>query len=452
MKLTRFYANKVHDYMDFDINFNEDVNFLIGSNGSGKTTAIKMIKALLTPNISELLDINFESCGVVFSRNGKEKEIFFERKSRRGNEFSIHYDGSILTFSPPEIYHSERIYHNSESTHDSYLELESISNQEIFNKIRKLPTPIFLGVDRKSGNNPQVSSRAMRDNMMTSARARKNLARGVLGDALIETQLMIQDAYKGIRSLEEKQGGDLRDSILKSSFKFSSSSIVDFESPGRNLSQVSQLINKKQEINNAIRKIVHTDESLSQEVDNFFDNLESLLYELKTSKDNATLNLNFIINQVQINRISDLVGVIDSYDKKIKEIYKPVNEFLKTINKFFSDSGKEIAVDPVGRLLIRIEKRRKLYNVDCLSSGERQLLIIIANVLFNKYSNPLSSKQSIIIIDEPELSLHMRWQEMFSEIILESNPETQFVLATHSPDIVGGLTNKCKKVKKAVDK
>ncbi|EKF9139807.1 AAA family ATPase [Vibrio cholerae] len=451
MKLIRFYANKVHDYIDFDINFNHDVNFLIGSNGSGKTTAIKMIKALLTPNISELLDINFENCGVVFSRNGKKKEIYFEKKNRRNNEFSIRYDGDESIFILPEIYHNEKLYHDSESRRENYLEAELFSNHDIVNKIRKLPTPIFLGVDRKNGDKPHLSQRIIRENIMSSTGNRKNLVGGLLGDALIETQLLIQDAYKGIRSLEEKQGGDLRDRILKSSFKFSSSNIFDFESPGRNLSQVSQLLDKKQEINNAIRKIVHTDESLSQDIDNFFNNLERLLYELKTSSDNATLNLNLIINQVQINRISDLVGVIDSYDKKIKDIYKPVNEFLMTVNKFFSDSGKEIAVDPVGRLSIRIENRRNIYNVDCLSSGERQLLIIIANVLFNKYSSPLSSKQSIIIIDEPELSLHMRWQEMFSEIILESNPETQFILATHSPDIVGGLTEKCKMVKKAVE-
>lgn len=59
MRIKRFVARKVHDYMDFDIDFNKDVNFLIGSNGSGKTTSIKLIKAILSPSLKDIISISF---------------------------------------------------------------------------------------------------------------------------------------------------------------------------------------------------------------------------------------------------------------------------------------------------------------------------------------------------------------------------------------------------------
>lgn len=325
-------------------------------------------------------------------------------------------------------------------------ELDTISDNAVFNKIRKLPTPIFLGVDRKNGNSSNYSVRSFREAFISPNR-RNNIARGLLGDALLETQLMIQDSYKGIRSLEDKKGVILKDKILRSSFKLSSFNPEDFTRSNKHLMHISQLVNKKSEINRALSKVGDAERSLSDEVDSFFDSLEQLLNEYKNSGDEAGFSLNWLINQAQIRRISDLVDIIESYDKEIQEIYKPINEFISTINKFFKDSNKTISVDPVGRIMVNIDNRRRAYSVDCLSSGERQLLIIISNVLFNKYHNMLMPKKTVIIIDEPELSLHMRWQEKFSETILESSPETQFILATHSPDIVGELTSKCKKVK-----
>ena len=42
----------------------------------------------------------------------------------------------------------------------------------------------------------------------------------------------------------------------------------------------------------------------------------------------------------------------------------------------------------------------------------------------------------IFIVDEPELSLHIDWQEKFVEAVLDANPDVQLILATHSPAII----------------
>ena len=50
-----FSAVGVFGYLDFDIKFNTDISFLVGGNGSGKTTALKLINALSNPSFKELL-------------------------------------------------------------------------------------------------------------------------------------------------------------------------------------------------------------------------------------------------------------------------------------------------------------------------------------------------------------------------------------------------------------
>lgn len=50
MRIISFKGQEVFGYLDFDIKFNSDISFLIGSNGSGKTTVLQLIRALLTPS------------------------------------------------------------------------------------------------------------------------------------------------------------------------------------------------------------------------------------------------------------------------------------------------------------------------------------------------------------------------------------------------------------------
>lgn len=68
-----------------------------------------------------------------------------------------------------------------------------------------------------------------------------------------------------------------------------------------------------------------------------------------------------------------------------------------------------------------------------LSSGEQNELILFYKLIFN------SQKNDLILIDEPELSLHISWQNKFIEDIKDiiSINGLSVVIATHSPDIIG---------------
>ena len=76
MIIKSFFATHVFGYMNFEINFNKDKNFLVGKNGSGKTTALKLINALIMPNFKELLKTQFSECYLLLYIHGKEVCIY----------------------------------------------------------------------------------------------------------------------------------------------------------------------------------------------------------------------------------------------------------------------------------------------------------------------------------------------------------------------------------------
>ncbi|AWA06978.1 AAA family ATPase [Aeromonas hydrophila] len=71
-----------------------------------------------------------------------------------------------------------------------------------------------------------------------------------------------------------------------------------------------------------------------------------------------------------------------------------------------------------------------------LSEFPKQLLIVLGEALLQE------KKPWIYIADEPELSLHVKWQESLVENLRAINPSSQIIFATHSPDVVSIFGNK----------
>jgi hypothetical protein len=67
-------------------------------------------------------------------------------------------------------------------------------------------------------------------------------------------------------------------------------------------------------------------------------------------------------------------------------------------------------------------------------------------ILTHLFFNPAAQQVNVFLIDEPELSLHVQWQELFVDSIYAANPNVQYILATHSPSIILDKLGKCKDV------
>ncbi|MFI3314373.1 MAG: AAA family ATPase [Rikenellaceae bacterium] len=120
--------------------------------------------------------------------------------------------------------------------------------------------------------------------------------------------------------------------------------------------------------------------------------------------------------------------LLDGADKSVAvEVTKNKEIFIDLIDQMFKESGKSIVRDSDDLLF---DSPGGLVTPFQLSSGEKQLLIIFITVLTQ------GGEESILIMDEPEISLHHIWQRQLINNILILNPKLQLITSTHSPALI----------------
>jgi len=147
--------------------------------------------------------------------------------------------------------------------------------------------------------------------------------------------------------------------------------------------------------------------------------------------------------------ITDLKVFIANYVKKTmhNEDLKPsdvFNRIRENIDKIFQDLKILIKFDKVdadGNVFFR-NKKEENFLIDEISTGEKTLLSKVLYLYLKEI------KDSVILIDEPELSLHPAWQnrvlKLYENFAKENN--CQIIIATHSPHIIGSAKNEWIKI------
>ncbi len=123
-------------------------------------------------------------------------------------------------------------------------------------------------------------------------------------------------------------------------------------------------------------------------------------------------------------------------DLKPSEVFDKIRENIDTIFTELNMLIKFDKVDENDEVYFK-SKNNESFVIDNLSTGEKTLL---AKVLY-LYLKEI--KDSVILIDEPELSLHPAWQnrvlKLYENFAKENN--CQIIIATHSPHIIGSAKN-----------
>lgn len=112
-------------------------------------------------------------------------------------------------------------------------------------------------------------------------------------------------------------------------------------------------------------------------------------------------------------------------------VHYPHNErwelFCDIVDEMFAPTEKTI--DREADMVELIQWDEKL-DLRLLSSGEKQMLTILMTVLLQ------DGDHTVLLMDEPEVSLHLEWQQVLIDTILRLNPNVQIILTTHSPAII----------------
>ena len=104
-----------------------------------------------------------------------------------------------------------------------------------------------------------------------------------------------------------------------------------------------------------------------------------------------------------------------------------VQRFYDLIDQLYGQTDKTIIRDADG---IRFMQEGDILTTRQLSSGEKQMMLILLTVLLE------DCQPYVLFMDEPEVSLHVDWQQELVTIITELNPQIQLILTTHSPAVI----------------
>ena len=420
-----------------ELNFNKEVNIYIGENGLGKTTILNCVYYILKKKYDKLAEIDFNVIQIKFRNNKTEFAISIddinEYNSNRMPRHSLYDDDAINTIIE-DIFDRYR-YNNQiffESAYDEELiltvakKLSHIINMP-FSFCRRAVNDYLrherVSIVNKKGNykNVEALNRAL-DNafnqriiyLTTYRRIENDFSKYFRNEgSFLDNDMLIRfgmsDVEKSIDNILKLISENSRESFNK----MTSVLLKQYSSSPKS----EKISLSKDEIDKNMLKIIF--DRLGNEI---ADNDKDAIFSLLDNNEIYSIRYSYLLNLI--------IKLIENYEKQ--KIYdEKIKKFVDTCNKYLND--KKFVYD---------QSELKLYvvlddfNIDDgkvelskLSSGEKQIVSLFSKLYLE------NEKDSILIIDEPELSISMVWQRMLLPDIMRSENCKLLLTVTHSPFI-----------------
>lgn len=434
MKIKSIKVKKLFGVFEHEVPINNEtgITIIIGENGLGKTVFLEMIEAFFRGNYLYFNDVNFE-------------ELIFS------------FDDGIDWILKRE---------------DSELGVLSLSLTQV-NKNKTEYKPMKL-IEYDVEQADYLAHRIMRNNPHLRRIGPNNWQDRRTGERFLSEELIFRFGHTIQRDLFSLGEEEDKPKWFSDKYEKIDVSLIETQrlisTERREESRSERTVEKySKELSQTIKNHLTESTELSSKLDRTYPN--RLIERLKKSTNPTEDDLNEELKRLEAKReILDTVGLIEiEKDSNILEIENPGNEIIDVLMLYVEDSFKKIEIfDKVSRkieiLLHIINKRFKhkkliidkdegfLFKstiiktdkgdfqqipVTKLSSGEQNELVLFYLLLFKTNEN------SLILIDEPEVSLHISWQNSFIDDLkaITKLNNLDVVIATHSPDIIANNWN-----------
>jgi predicted ATPase len=159
-------------------------------------------------------------------------------------------------------------------------------------------------------------------------------------------------------------------------------------------------------------------------------------FDVPSSKKSSLSQLGISLDSVLYQR-SDSVFSFSDYRlqmltnlKEAGKIQARIDKFFEMIDMLFASTGKKIAIDRRNRIVFHKGEHGDItIEVEQLSAGEKQILLLLFTLFL------MEDRPNVLLLDEPEISLHIEWQDRLISMMHELNPNCQIIMTTHSPNI-----------------
>jgi len=399
-------VRKLFGYHSYKLNFNHNnpVSIVFGTNGMGKTTIFKLLENILVlDNPSEnyykikyiLEEVVFESFKIIFSDNSSIELIKDFEKLR------IIYNDEIIENKNIEIEINEPQDCNKKIEYYNKIKIHFDNINKIFPKINNENRFLFVKTGRLT-------------NSLTIA----------------------QNLQKEFNINKEKIESEMRNLYLIA-HKFDNYSVIPFVEDFQKL-----IINKSNLLVN-IYNFLKNNEYVEPEIIDVPKEIFNSFMNICTS---GLCNQAFRDMKLQEGELfyydaqdfwndiyDEFIDMFNDYIDFYKD-YLLFKEYFESFYNEYNPSFKKICIDNECRCCVK-DSNEVILPFDCLSSGEKNIAIVLYDFIFK------TKEGTITLIDEPEISLHISWQQQFCEVITElikDKKDVQIIIASHSPFISSG--------------
>lgn len=447
-----FKVDGLFGIINADLNFKRDLSVIIGRNASGKTSVLSLLAAFMHLDLESIRTMKFVLSSVQISNDNQSIKI------EASTECEIPYiaiqwgDRSAriplndeMTLKSPRRASSPALaaFYGVSSSNEVAEAIHGWS--ELSREFRRHTKLTFVRLDRtvvavnSQGEELRDESAAI---FRYNSTLPNNSAKEPLDLVIGETRERFMRYKRELTSIRY----DAYRALMKLHFK-----PVKLSNKKSNMAALEKKLN---ELRLRVSKSQFAKEL--PETEEFFQSLDILLGQAKAPiekksgrKTLAEESLHFMLEMSE-QQMEGLLKIFDDEQQRAIKAEEELKRYVDVLERFLKESGKKLWFsDERFELAFYVpangEKPSGLgRSLKTLSSGERQIVIVLTYLAF------LSGPNSVFIIDEPELSLHLRWQGYLMNALKTLRPDGgQIIVATHAPEVAGRAPKNCIQLKQA---
>jgi len=432
-------ATGVYGLFDISQSFRPGVNVLFARNGKGKTTLLHIIANLLNEDYQRFAFIDFDS---ITMRTSDGNAVKLTKKNEE--------DKQLI-----KIWKNDKELEPISISAEGIIEIPALLKQHIFSQIKdeigdKVPPSVMMKIAEEIGGDDD-------------SYVKKNAAYFPAFRTMIEAWASSEE-----ESLPSRRGLLKSRKIQQRKTKFARRLFGNFVPWLNYPSTVEIEASLNEEINDFFFKVKQAEQkylggilpqifnALSKDSQPVEGDSDLVIEEIKSLteslKNYPTQGLQIVANLEKSVKLFEAdedskkaaVRVLNTYKDALEKVvdeqqksFAVIEKYLKAVNSFLEDKQIEILWENLPkpssrRNALGIKFNDNLATIPginrALSSGERQIITLI-------YAASRMSKNQIVLVDEPEISLHVDWQRLLLNQMSRQVGERQIIVCTHSPVI-----------------
>lgn len=441
-------ARGIHKRFDIDLSLEDGVNIVHGRNGTGKTTLLHILANAVNGDFRRFSYLTFRDLEIILDDNKKVKiEQNWDDYDDTKTEVFLNDNGQELlldSFTSNEVKQEEK--RNDPSERKKFL-VRQKTQRKLFNiDLNVTYFPAFRTMieawatldDREIRH--LARNRSMSQRLFPSSFNRSTgFARTLFGDFVPALN------YPSPLEIAEQINQDLLEIQLKVARSdrdiLSTAFVQAFAAISQNY-DTSDIHETPEKILQSIKDISVNLQNLPfQIVDQANDQANTVYDELRDQLDSFQLDSKSQNIDIVKRVLSVYKSSLQKRSEEQKSAYSSIETYLESVNEFLErkklviQSAREQNPRLGARLGVRIGEESSSHSLQTLSSGERQIVGLI-------YAASHMADGKVVLIDEPEISLHIDWQSKLLPEIVKQLLDKQLIVCTHSPIIASDYRNR----------